>query len=55
MRCQEEEKEEEGGGDHACTGTGYEGGQYISTALFCDIKQRRNCSLLTSSSIAITS
>ena len=43
------------------SGTGYEDGQYPfvpynpTTARFCDIKQRRNCSFLTSSSIAITS
>ena len=42
-----------------CSRTGYEDGQYpfvlYTTARFYDIKQRRNCSFLTSSSIAITS
>ena len=44
MRCQEEG-----------SGTGYEDGQHAfsTTVRFCDIKQRRNCSFLTSSSIAI--
>ena len=54
MRCQEEEEE---GGDHV-PGLGTRVGStllFSTTARFCDIKQRRNCSFLTSSSIAITS
>ena len=55
MRCQE--KEEEEGGDHV-PGLGTRAGStllFSSTARFCDIKKRRNCSFLTSISIAITS
>ena len=51
LRCQEED------GDHV-TGLGTRAGitfLFSTTARFCDIKQRRNCSFLTSSSIAITS
>ena len=54
MRCQEEEEE---GGDHV-PGLGTRAGSILlfsTTTRFCDIKQRRNCSFLTSSSIAITS
>ena len=54
MRCQEEEEEE---GDHV-PGLGTRAGStllFSTTTRFCDIKQRRNCSFLTSSSIAITS
>ena len=53
MRCQEEEEE----GDHV-PGLGTRAGStllFSTTARFCDIKQRRNCSFLTSISIAITS
>ena len=49
MRCQE--------GDHV-PGLGTRKGStllFSTIARFCDIKQRRNCSFLTSSSIAITS
>ena len=56
MRCQEEEEEEEEG-DHV-PGLGTREGStllFSTTARFCDIKQRRNCSFLTSISIAITS
>ena len=51
MRCQEE------GGDHF-PGLGTRAGStllFSTTARFCDIKQRRNCSFLTSSSIATIS
>ena len=54
MRCQEEEEEE---GDHV-PGLGTRAGSthlFSTTTRFCDIKQRRNCSFLTSSSFAITS
>ena len=50
MRCQEE-------GDYV-PGLGTRAGStllFSTTTRFCDIKQRRNCSFLTSSSIAITS
>ena len=50
MRCQEE-------GDHV-PGLGTRADStllFSTTTRFCDIKQRRNCSFLTSSSIAITS
>ena len=53
MRCQEEEEE----GDHV-PGLGTRAGStllFSTTTRFCDIKQRRNCSFLTSSSIAIRS
>ena len=53
MRCQEEVEEEER--DHV-PGLGTRAGStllFSTTARFCDIKQRRNCSFLTSSSIAI--
>ena len=53
MRCQEEEEE----GDYV-PGLGTREGStllFSTTARFCDIKQRRNCSFLTSISIAITS
>ena len=53
MCCQEEDEE----GDHV-PGLGTRAGStllFSTTAGFCDIKQRRNCSFLTSSSIAITS
>ena len=52
MRCQEEE-----GGDHV-QGLGTRAGStllFFTTARIWDIKQRRNCSFLTSSSIAIIS
>ena len=52
MRCQEEEEE----GDHV-PGLSTRAGStlmFSTTAQFCDIKQRRNCSVLTSISIAIT-
>ena len=55
MRCQEEEEEEEEE-DHV-PGLGTRAGStllFSTTARFCDIKQRRNCSFLTSISIAIT-
>ena len=51
MRCQEEE------GDHVPR-LGTRAGStllFSTTTRFCDIKQGRNCSFLTSSSIAITS
>ena len=51
MRCQEGEEE----GDHV-PGLGTRTGStllFSATARFYDIKRRRNCSFLTSSSIAI--
>ena len=51
MCCQEEE-------DHHVPGLGMRTGSkllFSTTVWFCDIKQRRNRSFLTSSSIAITS
>ena len=57
MRCQEEVEQEEEEGDHV-PGLGTRAGStllFSTTARFCDIKRRRNCSFLTSSSIAITS
>ena len=54
MLCQEEEDEE---GDHV-PGLGTRADStllFSTTARFCDIKQRGNCSFLTSSSITITS
>ena len=55
MRCQEEE---EGGDPPIVPGLGTRTDStllFSTTTRFCDIKQRRNCSFLTSSSIAITS
>ena len=54
MRCQEEEEE---GGDQV-PGLDTRTGStllFSTTARFCDIKQRRNCSFLTSSSIGTVS
>ena len=55
MRCQEKEEEEEVGGDHV-PGLGTRAGStllFSTTARFCDIKKRRNCSFLTSSLILL--
>ena len=54
MLCQVEKDEE---GDHV-PGLGTRTGStlfFSTTTRFCDIKQRQNCSFLTSSSIAIKS
>ena len=54
MRCQEEE----GGDPPIVPGLGTRTDStllFSTTTRFCDIKQRRNCSFLTSSSIVITS
>ena len=53
MRCQERRRR------RPCSETGYENGQYTllfsTTMRFCDMKQKRNYSFLTSRSIAKTS
>ena len=51
MRCQEEERDHVPGLGTRARSTLL----FSTTARFCDIKHRRNCSFLTSSSIAITS